>query len=113
MADPPHSIHTLARYLISLCVLLLVAGTRVRAYIPAVPTNDTALAEQGGLNITDASKLNLQWFQMGFNSENVSYQLVGAASTGVNKVRCPLPHRGGGLMDRHARERWSTSRRRS
>jgi hypothetical protein len=44
--------------LIGLLSLLLP----VSAYIPAVPTNNTDLAKQGGLNVTDVSKIILQWY---------------------------------------------------
>ena len=35
------------------------------AYIPAVATNDTGVAIANGLNVTDRSKVYLQWY---FNS---------------------------------------------
>ncbi|KAI0044977.1 hypothetical protein FA95DRAFT_1522078 [Auriscalpium vulgare] len=69
-------------------VLLVVAGLTailgVRAYIPALATNDTTVAIADGLNVTDTSKLYLQWYQ-GIYSQNVSYQLVKSQSTGVSK----------------------------
>jgi hypothetical protein len=43
-----------------LCLMLVVV-TSVSAYIPALPTNDTNIAIAGGLNVTDVSKLYLQW----------------------------------------------------
>ena len=43
-------------------VSLLAILVSVSAYIPAVPTNDTTLAIQGGLNVTDVSKVYLQWY---------------------------------------------------
>jgi hypothetical protein len=46
--------------LIGLLSLLL----SVSAYIPAVPTNDTSLAIQGGLNVTDISRVILQWYSV-------------------------------------------------
>lgn len=36
----------------------------VSAYIPATPTNDTNLAIQDGLNVTDQSRLFLQWYSV-------------------------------------------------
>jgi hypothetical protein len=36
----------------------------VSAYIPAVPTNDTSLAIQDGLNVTDISRVLLQWYSV-------------------------------------------------
>ena len=67
-------------------LLLLLLGAALwtppaQAYIPAMPTNssDTVLD-------TSNSSLSLAWFGGGF-SEPVSYQLVGADSVGVNKVR--------------------------
>jgi hypothetical protein len=42
---------------------LLVLG--VHAYIPASPTNNTNAAIQQGLNVSDVSKLQLQWFPNG------------------------------------------------
>jgi hypothetical protein len=44
-----------------LLIGLLAVFLPVSAYIPAVPTNDTSLAIQGGLNITDVSRVILQW----------------------------------------------------
>ncbi|KAI0334988.1 hypothetical protein GY45DRAFT_1317444 [Cubamyces sp. BRFM 1775] len=55
------------------------------AYIPARPTNQTNVAQAAGLNFSDVSTLDMQWFPMGSYKENVSYQLVGAYSTGINK----------------------------
>jgi hypothetical protein len=46
--------------LIGLLSLLLP----VSAYIPALPTNDTNLAIQDGLNITDVSRVTLQWYSV-------------------------------------------------
>ncbi|KAL6310400.1 hypothetical protein BKA93DRAFT_721934 [Sparassis latifolia] len=67
-----------------LCVLQFLCGlcARVRAYIPAIPTNSTALVGSGG---NTSSHLDLQWYPMASYSEQVSYQLVGAGSSGVSK----------------------------
>jgi hypothetical protein len=68
-----------------LAVLLVLASalcTTVVAYIPAMASNDSDLV----LDSANASSLQLAWFGGGF-SEPVSYQLVGADSDGVNKVR--------------------------
>jgi len=71
--------------LIGLLSLLL----SVSAYIPAVPTNDTSLAIQGGLNVTDISRVILQWYSVaglpGEDSQFVSYQLVGQHTNGISK----------------------------
>ncbi|KAH9993599.1 hypothetical protein BJV77DRAFT_997735 [Russula vinacea] len=40
---------------------LLALFLPVSAYIPAVPTNDTGLAIQDGLNTSDVSRVILQW----------------------------------------------------
>ncbi|KAF8494742.1 hypothetical protein F5888DRAFT_1616799 [Russula emetica] len=64
--------------LIGLLFLLLP----VSAYIPAVPTNDTSLAIQDGLNVTDVSRVILQWYK---DSQFVSYQLVGQHTNGISK----------------------------
>ncbi|KAF9012349.1 hypothetical protein BDQ17DRAFT_1537219 [Cyathus striatus] len=69
--------------LLFLSLLLLISF--VYAYIPAQPTNSTTVAIQGGLNITDVSKLHVQWFSNGSYSENVSYQLVGNGSNGISQ----------------------------
>jgi hypothetical protein len=45
--------------LIALLLLLPVS-----AYIPAVPTNDTDLAIHDGLNVTDISRVVLQWYSV-------------------------------------------------
>ena len=44
---------------------LLSTFGQVHAYIPASPTNDTGVAIQNGLNISDVSKLHLQWYSTG------------------------------------------------
>lgn len=41
---------------------IFAAFLPVSAYIPAEPTNDTNLAIQDGLNVTDQSRLFLQWY---------------------------------------------------
>ena len=43
-------------------LLLLLHLTGALAYIPAVPTNNTQDAINGGLNVTDVSRLYVQWF---------------------------------------------------
>ena len=43
---------------------LLAALFPVRAYIPAIPTNDTNAAIADGLNMTDTSRVWLQWFNV-------------------------------------------------
>ncbi|KAH8119156.1 hypothetical protein DFH11DRAFT_426005 [Phellopilus nigrolimitatus] len=55
-----------------------------QAYIPAQATNDTA-AVQAGVNQSDTSMLKLQWFPNASFTQTVSYQLVGADTTGINK----------------------------
>ncbi|KAF8868934.1 hypothetical protein CPB85DRAFT_1242210 [Mucidula mucida] len=57
----------------------------VLSYIPASPTNSTDDAIAGGLNVTDVSKLHLQWYMNGSYWENISYQLVGNGSQGISK----------------------------
>ncbi|KAL5507337.1 hypothetical protein ACEPAH_6793 [Sanghuangporus vaninii] len=67
--------------------LVLVFGwlvLRTLAYIPALPTNDSAEV-QAGVNESDTSMLKLQWFPNASFSQTVSYQLVGAESSGINK----------------------------
>lgn len=44
--------------------LVLVAACAV-AYVPASPTNSSQTAIAGGLNMTDISKLRLQWYSNG------------------------------------------------
>ena len=38
----------------------------VFSYIPALPTNSTDDAIKGGLNVTDVSKVHLQWYMNGY-----------------------------------------------
>ncbi|KAI9457899.1 hypothetical protein F5148DRAFT_1221821 [Russula earlei] len=61
----------------------------VSAYIPAAPTNDTTLAIQKGLNVTDVSRVLLQWYSLvglpGEDEQKVSYQLVGQHTNGISK----------------------------
>jgi hypothetical protein len=45
--------------------LFLASALLVHAYIPASPTNNTNAAIQQGLNVSDVSKLQLQWFPNG------------------------------------------------
>ncbi|KAJ3539195.1 hypothetical protein NMY22_g4840 [Coprinellus aureogranulatus] len=66
----------------ALVLLLSLVTQNVQAYIPAVPTNSTETAIEGGLNLTETSKLNMQWFQRG---QNVSYRLRGNDSNGISK----------------------------
>jgi hypothetical protein len=47
-----------------LIVGLLPILSSVFAYIPAIPTNDTNLAIQDGLNVTDISRVVLQWYSV-------------------------------------------------
>ena len=63
------------------CALFLVSlwSTGAHAYIPAVAVNDT-------LPTTDNSSLWISW-DSGETTEDVSYQLVGADSTGISQVR--------------------------
>lgn len=91
-------------------LLLLLLAALAAAYIPASPTNSTQDAIAGGLNITDISKLRLQWYSNGSVSrplspaetiltacsnyvENISYQLAGNGTSGISKVcRCSYLH---------------------
>ncbi|KAI9442778.1 hypothetical protein BJY52DRAFT_1194756 [Lactarius psammicola] len=77
-------LHTIA-VAIGLLALLLP----VQAYIPAVPTNDTNAAIADGLNVTDISRVYLQWYNVvglpGEDFQTVSYQLVRQDSNGVSK----------------------------
>jgi hypothetical protein len=45
--------------------LLIALVLPVLAYIPASPTNSTQDAIAGGLNITDVSKIHMQWYPNG------------------------------------------------
>lgn len=77
----------LLRSLLALCCCILSLSVCARAYIPAVPTNTTTtLTQQNGLNVSNASNLNIQWYPGGENSSPVSYQLVGAESNGISEV---------------------------
>ncbi|KAK0461080.1 uncharacterized protein EV420DRAFT_1530134 [Desarmillaria tabescens] len=69
----------------TLISVLIILSPGVYSYIPASPTNSTQDAIAGGLNITDVSKLHLQWYSNGSYWETVSYQLVGHDSQGISK----------------------------
>ncbi|RPD54743.1 hypothetical protein L227DRAFT_511251 [Lentinus tigrinus ALCF2SS1-6] len=71
--------------------VVLVAPAPAHAYIPAQATNQTDVAQAAGLNFSDVSKLKLQWYgdPIGVYEGTISYQLVGADSTGISKVRLP------------------------
>ncbi|TBU61608.1 hypothetical protein BD310DRAFT_956809 [Dichomitus squalens] len=70
---------------IATLIVLALSPRSTFGYIPAQGTNDTTVAQQAGQNFSDASKLSLQWYPMGSYTEQISYQLVGADSTGINK----------------------------
>ncbi|KAJ3528811.1 hypothetical protein NM688_g7944 [Phlebia brevispora] len=57
-----------------------VFWTGAHAFIPAMPSNGSITFTNG----TQASTLKLNWFEGGF-TQNVTYQLVGANSNGINK----------------------------
>ena len=78
------------RPVVALLVLAAALCATVQAYIPAMPTNDSDLI----LNSANSSSLQLMWYG-GIFAEPVSYQLVGADSTGVNEVRWAVPVRAG------------------
>jgi hypothetical protein len=54
----PYSMSPLLHSFIALLPALLL----VSAYIPASPTNDTDLAIQNGLNVSDQSRVILRWY---------------------------------------------------
>ncbi|KAF8630631.1 hypothetical protein AX15_002782 [Amanita polypyramis BW_CC] len=68
-------------------VFLLVLQRLViaQAYVPAQATNSSQAAIEGGLNVTDVSKLHLQWYLNGTTTDNVSYQLAGSQSNGISE----------------------------
>lgn len=66
-------------------LLALFFISAVNAYIPASPTNDTNSAIASGLNVTDVSKLDLEWYKNGSYSINVAYELVGNGSLGITQ----------------------------
>jgi len=70
-------------FAISLHLSLAFFG--VFAYIPASPTNVTEDAIAAGLNVTDVSKLYLQWYPRNSYFQNVAYQLIGQESQGITK----------------------------
>ena len=53
-------------YTIAVAIGLLVQflPVPVQAYIPAVPTNDTSVAIADGLNVSDISRVYLQWYNV-------------------------------------------------
>ncbi|KAG5724193.1 E3 ubiquitin-protein ligase RNF13 [Termitomyces sp. T112] len=57
---------------------------QILAYVPAQPTNSTQEAIDGGLNVTDISKLYLRWYPNGYYSQNISYQLAGLDTQGTS-----------------------------
>ncbi|PIL35805.1 hypothetical protein GSI_01465 [Ganoderma sinense ZZ0214-1] len=69
---------------IAAAIVLVLPGPSL-GYIPAQATNETAVAQQAGLNFSDVSKLSMLWYPMGSYSEQISYQLVGADSSGISK----------------------------
>ncbi|KAI0369673.1 hypothetical protein BV20DRAFT_967655 [Pilatotrama ljubarskyi] len=71
--------------LAAFAVLLTIGPVPAHAYVPAQGTNQTGVAQAAGINFSDVSSLHLYWYPNGFYSGTVSYQLVGAESTGINK----------------------------
>ncbi|KAI9067429.1 hypothetical protein FKP32DRAFT_1673196 [Trametes sanguinea] len=69
----------------ALLALLQAFVASVHAYIPAQPTNETNVAQAAGLNISDVSRISLLSYPTNVHNETVSYQLVGALSTGISK----------------------------
>lgn len=57
--------------------LFLLAVANVVAYVPAHPVNSSQEAIEGGLNVTDVSKLHLSWFPNGSVSSSVVPVIVG------------------------------------
>ncbi|KAI1795737.1 hypothetical protein LXA43DRAFT_735012 [Ganoderma leucocontextum] len=70
---------------IAAATVLVLSPRSALGYIPAQATNETDVAQQAGQNFSDASKLSMQWYPMGSYTEQISYQLVGADSLGINK----------------------------
>jgi hypothetical protein len=48
-------------------LVALASAISVHSYVPALATNDTQAAIAGGLNVTDISKLHMQWHSNGFS----------------------------------------------
>ncbi|TDL18831.1 hypothetical protein BD410DRAFT_830693 [Rickenella mellea] len=73
-------------FMFSLCQLfiLVIGNLVVNAYIPAVPTNDSAKIS-ASVNLSDLSTIQLAWYPQGSYETTVSHQLVGSGSSGVNK----------------------------
>lgn len=61
---------------------VLAVAVHVRAYIPAVPTNNT-----NAVNQTDMSMLTMKWAPAGTYSNTISYQLANLGSNGFQQVR--------------------------
>ncbi|TFK75409.1 hypothetical protein BDN72DRAFT_516783 [Pluteus cervinus] len=72
-------------HLFALALQLVLTFRHASAYVPASPTNITEDAIAAGLNVTDVSKLYLQWYPNGSYFQNVSFQIVGTDSQGVSK----------------------------
>lgn len=70
---------------LTILILVSVFCGAAEAYIPAQPTNSTALMDaiQNGPNAS--STIIMQWFPDGQHTESVSYRLVGSGSQGVTK----------------------------
>lgn len=54
--------HSMIPLLHPFLIALLAVPFPVSAYIPAEPTNDTNLAIQDGLNVSDISRVIVQWY---------------------------------------------------
>ncbi|KAI0767831.1 hypothetical protein C8Q74DRAFT_983448 [Fomes fomentarius] len=84
-----HSLHAFV-FAVSLVVLLFTASAL--AYIPAQATNDTIVAENASTNLTDGSRVKLQWYPGGSYEGRVARVLAGSdsSSSGVSKVSTSL-----------------------
>jgi hypothetical protein len=60
---PPRDMNPLS-LTVAIATSLLAVLLPVRAYIPAIPTNDTNAAVADGLNLTDISRVYLQWYNV-------------------------------------------------
>ncbi|KAI0779339.1 hypothetical protein C8Q74DRAFT_1446931 [Fomes fomentarius] len=81
----PRLMHRATIAVLALALLLVGLAAPAHAYIPAQATNDTSTAASAGQNFSDVSNLSLQWYPGGSYSGRISYQLVGADSTGISK----------------------------
>ena len=68
-------------------ITTLLFSSQTHGYIPAQATNDTTITQNAGTNLTDISRIKIQWYPGASYSGQIAQVLVAPDSDGINKVR--------------------------